>query len=141
MPDIHITVKDLTRIRTEQLTKKIVAAEKHGVLLAANEGAEWIKEEVFEGQRYVGHTFYPDVTAKTKELKRKKGEERVGIDTGNLKTSFDAETKEGGLVGVITGGGQRYGTFLNRWRIGELFIAEHGEAAQEIIKREIRKVL
>jgi len=119
----------------------IVAAEKRGVKLAAIEGSEWIKETVLEGQKYVGHILYPDVTSRTKELKAQRGKEKVGIDTGNLKNSFDAETREGGLVGVITGGGPGYDGFLNRWRIDELFVAEHSNESQEIIKREVRRVL
>jgi len=140
MPSVNLTIRDLTRIK-KGLVREIVAAEKRGVKLAAIEGSEWIKEAVFEGQKYVGHTLYPDVTSRTKELKAQRGKEKVGIDTGNLKNSFDAETREGGLVGVITGGGPGYDRFLNRWRIDELFIAEHSNESQEIIKREVRRVL
>ena len=55
MPTVNLTIRDLTRIK-KGLVREIVAAEKRGVKLAAIEGSEWIKEAVFEGQKYVGHT-------------------------------------------------------------------------------------
>lgn len=121
--------------------QRILSGAKRGVQLATESGVEWIKEEVMEGQRYVGSEFYPDVKPITKQYKAEKGKEKVGIDTGNLKSSFDTEYQHGGLSGIITGGGHGYGRFLSRWQIDKLFLEQRGEKTRDIIKDEIKKSL
>ncbi len=137
MPQINIKIVDKTNMPGQM--KGIIVSAKRGVKLATESGVEWIKEEVFEGQRYVGHDYYPDVKPATKQYKAEKGKEKVGIDTGNLKSSFDSRYERDGLVGIITGGGPGYESFLARWQIDELFRAQRGEKTRQIIKGAIKK--
>jgi len=139
MPQVNIIVLDKTNLPGKM--QDILTGAKRGVKFATESGVEFIKEEVMEGQRYVGSEFYPDVKPETKQYKAEKGKEKVGIDTGNLKSSFDSRFEHGGLSGIITGGGPGYGTFLARWQIDELFLKERGEKTREIIKGEIRKTI
>ena len=139
MPQVNITVIDNTDMPAK--IRDILAGAKRGVKLATESGVEFIKEEVFEGQRYVGSEFYPDVKPETKQYKAEKGKEKVGIDTGNLKTSWDSRYEHDGLAGIITGGGPGYAEFLSRWQIDELFKKERGEKTREIIRNEIRKTI
>jgi len=137
MPQVTITVLDKTDMPAKM--RGIIAGAKRGVELATESGVEWIKEDVMEGQRYVGSEFYPDVKPATKQYKAEKGKEKVGIDTGNLKTSFDSRYERGGLSGIITGGGPGYENFLARWQIDELFKEQRGEKTRQIIKGAIKK--
>lgn len=137
MPNINISVIDKTNLPSKM--QEILSGAKKGVKIATESGAEWIKEEVMEGQHYVGSEFYPDVKPVTKQYKAKKGKEKVGIDTGNLKSSFDTEYEHGGLSGIITGGGPGYGKFLERWQIDALFLKERGKVTRELIRGEIKK--
>ena len=139
MPQVNITVSDKTNLPGKM--QEILSGAKKGVKIATETGAEWIKEEVMEGQRYVGSEFYPDVKPATKQYKAEKGKEKVGIDTGNLKSSFDTEYEHDGLSGIITGGGPGYGSFLERWQIDALFLKERGEKSRELIRGEIKKSL
>ena len=137
MPQANIIVLDQTDIPGG--VQRILSGAKRGVTLATESGVEWIKEDVMEGQGYVGDEFYPDVKPETKQYKAEKGKEKVGIDTGNLKTSIDSEYERNGLTGIITGGGPEYGEFLARWQIDELFLRERGEKTREIIRGEVKK--
>ena len=139
MINVNIVVLDKTNISGKM--REIIEGSKRGVKFATEEGIEWIKEEVMEGQRYVGSEFYPDVKPTTKQYKAEKGKEKVGIDTGNLKSSFDTEYQHGGLSGIITGGGPNYAGFLERWQIDALFLKERGEVVRQVIKDEIEKTL
>ena len=139
MPQINIRVEDHTNMPGKM--RDIIEGAKRGVKIATETGVEWIKEEVMEGQRYVGSDFYPDVKPATKQYKAEKGTEKVGIDTGNLKSSFDSRYEHGGLAGIITGGGPGYGSFLERWQIDALFLKERGAVTRRIIKDEIGKSL
>ena len=137
MPQVNITVIDKTNIPAKM--QGILAHAKRGVKIATESGVEFIKSDVFEGQEFVGSEFYPDVKPATKRYKAEKGKEKVGIDTGNLKSSFDSEYERDGLSGVITGGGPGYGGFLERWQIDALFLKERGEKTRELIRGEIKK--
>ena len=139
MPQANITVLDQTNIPGK--IQEILSSGKRGVELATESGVEWIKEDVMEGQDFVGDEFYPDVKPETKQRKAEAGKEKVGIDTGNLKSSFDSEYERDGLTGIITGGGPGYEEFLARWQIDELFLRERGEKSREIIRAEIKKGL
>lgn len=139
MPNINITVIDKTNLPGKM--QEILSGAKKGVKIATESGVEWIKEEVMEGQHYVGSEFYPDVKPATKQYKAEKGKEKVGIDTGNLKSSFDTSYEHGGLSGIITGGGPGYGSFLERWQIDALFLKERGKKTRELIRGEIKKSL
>ena len=139
MINVNIVVLDKTNISGKM--REIIEGSKRGVKFATEEGIEWIKEEVMEGQRYVGSEFYPNVKPETKQYKAEKGKEKVGIDTGNLKSSFDSSYEHGGLSGIITGGGLGYGKFLERWQIDALFMKERGSATRRIIRTEIEKAL
>ena len=139
MPQVSIWVED--HVNLPDKLRDIVTGAKRGVKLATESGVGWIIEEVFEGQRYVGSEYYPDVKPETKQYKAEKGKEKVGIDTGNLKTSWDSRFEHDGLAGIITGGGPGYAEFLSRWQIDELFKKERGEKTREIIRREIRKTI
>ena len=139
MPQANIIVLDRTDIPGG--VQKILSGARRGVKLATESGVEWIKEDVMEGQEFVGSEFYPDVKPTTKQYKAEKGREKVGILTGNLKDSFDTEYDHDGLEGIITGGGPRYEEFLERWQIDQLFLKERGDKSRELIRGEIKKDL
>jgi hypothetical protein len=128
-------VRDHTNLQGKH--RDIIAGAKRGVKLAVEEGVQWVKEDVVQGQKYVGDGNYPDVKPATKRIKAKKGRELVGRDTGNWVASFNSAVK--GLVGTIRGGGAKYGKFQLRWRIGDLFMAHRAKRTREIIEGEIKK--
>ncbi len=137
MPQVNIIVLDETDIPGG--VQRILAGARRGVKLATEEGVEFIKSDIFEGQKFVGDDLYPDVKESTKRIKAIKGKELVGVDTGNLKASFDTSYENKGLSGIITGGGPEYGEFLNRWQIDQLFLKERGNKSRELIREEINK--
>jgi len=137
MPEANIIVLDETDIPGG--VQRILSGARRGVKLATESGVEWIKEDVMEGQEFVGDEFYPDVKPTTKQQKAEKGREKVGILTGNLKASFDTEYDHDGLEGIITGGGPGYEEFLLRWQIDMLFLRERGNKSRELIRGEINK--
>jgi hypothetical protein len=135
---LSISVFDLTNLEGER--KAILKAAEKGVTAATHEGAEWIKDDVIQGEEYVGTRFYPDVKASTKRAKARKGQDTVLIGTTNTLSSFDGEVN--GLEGKITGGGKDYHSRLfSRWRIGDLYMAVHEKESQEIIKKSIEKAI
>ena len=134
MADIKIKVIDRTELPAK--VKSIITAAERGVKLATEEGTEWVRSSVFGGE-HVGHQYYPDVKPSTKRIKAKKGKEIVGVDTGNLRNSFNSDVK--GLKGTIRGGGKGYAKFLSRWQIDSLFMEKRAKRTREIIEGEIKK--
>lgn len=139
MPQTTITVLDNTNF--PKLTKELKQAMKMGVLKATDSGVTWIKGEIFNDQKFVGSRLYPNVTKATRARKAKKGMNKVGIMTGNLRDSFDTHCTNGGLTGHIRGGGKDYGRFLARWQIDKLFYKHRAKKSREIMDKEIKKVL
>lgn len=139
MPQTTITVIDRTHLPT--ITPELKRAMKRGVIKATDSGAEWIKSEVFNNQQFVGSQYYPDNTPTTKRIKAKKGQEKVGIMTGNLRDSFDTHYSSDGLTGHIRGGGEGYERFLARWRIDKVFYEHRAQKSREIMEKEIKKAL
>lgn len=135
MAHISVTVIDRTKLPTK--LKSIITAAKRGVELATEEGVEWIKQDVVQGQKYVGDANYPDVKPTTKRWKAKKGRELVGRFTGNWVSSFDSSVK--GLKGTIRGGSAKYAKFQSRWQVDSLFMEKRAKRTREIIEREIKK--
>ena len=133
---VTTTIKIIDRTNLLAKHKGIIAAAERGVKLATEGGAEWIRSSVFMGE-YVGHQYYPDVKPSTKRIKAKRGKEIVGVDTGNLRNSFNSDVK--GLKGIIRGGGKGYAKFLSRWQIDSLFMEKRGKRTREIIEGEIKK--
>lgn len=135
---LSVSVFNLTNLEGER--KAILKAAEKGVTAATHEGVEWIKDDVIQGEEYVGTRFYPDVKASTKRAKARKGQATVLIDTTNTLSSFDGEVN--GLEGKITGGGKDYHARLfARWRIGDLYMAVHEKESHEIIKKAIEKAI
>jgi len=143
MPQTSIIALDKTNFH--QLTKKIEQALKTGVAKAGDSGVEWIKEDVFNGQQFVGTNYFPDVKLATKKTKAKLGMEDVLVRTGNLRDSFDTHYSSDGLTCTIRGGGGNmnadYSRVLTRWLIDELFYKHRSKKSQEIIEKELKRVL
>ena len=143
MPQTTITALDKTNF--PKLTKKIKQALQTGVIKAGDSGVEWIKEDVFNGQQFVGTTYFPDVTPATKRAKAKLGMEIVLVRTGNLRDSFDTHYSSGGLTVTIRGGGGNkkadYSRVLARWQIAKLFYKHRSKKSREIIEKELKRVL
>jgi Asp-tRNA(Asn)/Glu-tRNA(Gln) amidotransferase A subunit family amidase len=139
MPQTTITLLDQTNLT--KITKEVERAMKRGVKKATDSGATWVKEEIFNGQKFVGDKHYPNVKKETQRTKAKKGQEKVGIMTGNLRDSFDTHYSSDGMTGTIRGGGEGYDRFLARWRIDKLFYEHRAGKSKEIIDKEIKKAL
>lgn len=147
MPQTTITVLDKTHL--PKTTKEVERAMKVGIKKATDSGVEFIKSEIFNNQKFVGTKFYPNVTKATRQIKAKKGQEKVGIMTGNLRDSFDTHYSADGLTGTIRGGGGvtengkkvDYSRFLKKWQIGKLFSKHRAKKSREIVEREIKKAL
>jgi hypothetical protein len=143
MPQTSISLLDKTNLPI--LTEEVKRAMKVGVLKACESGVEWIKEDIFNGQNYVGSKEYPNVAPATQIIKAKKGKEKVGIMTGNLRDSFDTHYSFDGFTGTIRGGGGNnnsdYSRFLARWQIDKLFYMHRREKSKEIMEKEIKKAL
>ena len=147
MPQTTITCIDKTNLT--KMSKALERAMVVGVTKATDTGAEWIKQDVFNGQEFVGSTLYPNVKKTTRKQKAKKGMEKVGIMTGNLRDSFDTHYSSDGLTGTIRGGGGvtvngkkvNYGKFLAKWQIDKLFQKHRATKSREIMEKELKKVL
>ena len=143
MPNINISVIDKTNLPGKM--QEILSGAKKGVKIATESGAEWIVNDVFLGQEFVGDELYPDVTSETKQRKAEKGNTLVGVDTSDLVHTFDTEYEHNGLTGIITGGGGNAGAysgrFFERWQVDALFMRERGEKSRELIRGEIKKSL
>ena len=135
MTDISFRINDRTNLHAKH--KSIIASAEKGVKLATEEGVQWIKIKVVQGQKYVGTGNYPDVKPTTKRWKAKKGCELVGRFTGNWVASFNSDVK--GLIGTIKGGGAKYAKFQLRWRVGDLFMEHRAKRTREIVEKEIKK--
>lgn len=135
---LSTSIFNLTNLEGDR--KAILKAAEKGITAAVHEGVEWIKDDVIQGEEYVGTRFYPDVKARTRRAKARKGRDTVLVDTTNTLSSFDGEVN--GLEGKITGGGKDYHARLfSRWRIGDLYMAVHEKESQEIIKKAIEKAI
>lgn len=147
MPQTSITLIDGTHL--PKITEELKRRQKLGVMKATDSGAEWIKGEVFNNQMFVGSDLYPNVTKGTRATKAKKGQEKVGIMTGNLRDSFDTHYSSDGMTGTIRGGagvtmdGKKvnYGKFLAKWQIDKLFYKHRAKKSREIMEAEIQKAL
>lgn len=141
MPNINISVIDKTNLPGKM--REILSGAKKGVKIATESGAEWIVNDVFLGQEFVGDELFPDVTPETKLQKAKAGKTLVGKNTGNLIAEFDTDYLHDGLSGIITGGGGKAeaysGRFFERWQVAPLFMREMGEKSRELIRSEIKK--
>ena len=120
---------------------KILAAAKIGVKAATNDALQFIQEDVVEQGRYVGHRYYPHVKPETARRKALAGKEQVGKWTGNWITSFDTSYMDGGLVGIVSGGGHvkgnDYERFQEKWDVEKLWAEERGRYARNIIKTHV----
>jgi hypothetical protein len=139
MPQTFITLLDKTHL--PKITKEVEAAMKTGVVKACDSGVTWIQQEIFNGQKFVGSANYPNVKNSTRAIKAKKGQEKVGIMTGNLRDSFDTHYSADRLTGTIRGGGEGYSKFLARWQIDKLFNTHRAKKSREIVNKEIKKAL
>lgn len=141
MSQINISVLDKTNLPGKM--REIIEGGKRGVKTATESGVEWIVNDVFLGQEFVGDELFPDVKPETKQRKAEKGKTLVGVDTSNLIHTFDTEYEHNGLTGIITGGGgnvEAYsGRFFERWQVAPLFMRERGEKSRELIRSEIKK--
>jgi len=140
---INLNVKDNTHLL--QKHAKILAGAQVGIHAATEDALDFIKTTVVDEQRYVGHRFYPDVSQKTKEWKAKHGMEKVGRRTGNWITSFDASYSDGGMVGIVSGGGHvkgsDYAKFQQIWDVEKLWAEERGDHARNLIRLHITGAL
>ena len=134
---VSTTIKVIDRTNLLQKHKSIIASAERGVKLATEEGVEWVKIDVVQGQKYVGDGNYPDVKPTTKRIKAKAGKELVGKWTGNWVASFNSTVN--GLRGTIRGGGKKYAKLQLRWRVGDLFMAYRAKRTREIIENEVKK--
>ena len=137
---LSVSVFDHTNL--EGRHKKIIEAAEKGVEAATQESVEWIKDEVITGGAYVGHQYYPDVTATTKRIKAKKGQTVVLVgETKNYLSSWDGKTRN--MVGIITGGGKDYHAKLHDrgWRLDLLWEQVHKKDSEKIIKQHIKKAI
>jgi len=136
---INLNVKDNTHLL--QKHAKILAGAQAGVHVATEDALDFIKNTVVDEQRYVGHRFYPDVSPRTKEWKEKRGMEKVGRRTGNWVSSFDASYSDGGMVGIVTGGGHVKGSdyedFQRGWQVDKLWAAERSDHARDLIRMHV----
>jgi hypothetical protein len=144
MPQTYISVFDNTNLKA--MSKKMQEALKTGITKATDSGVEWIKEEIFNSQKFVGSKYYPNVKPATKKQKAKKGCEKVGIQVGKYRDSFDAHYNADGTIGTIRGGGGKingsdYSKFQARWRVDKLFEEHRMKKTQEIVMREIENAL
>jgi len=136
---INLKVTDTTNLLKRHA--KIIAGAELGVHAATEDALDFIKNTVVDEQRYVGHRFYPNVSPKTKEWKREHGVEDVGRITGVWVTSFDASYTNGGMVGIVSGGGHVKGSdyedFQRRWQVDKLWAAERSDHARDLIRMHV----
>jgi|LGOV01.1.fsa_nt_gb hypothetical protein len=144
MPLINVTVlRDhsyLHKKHTDILTGAIA-----GVRIATEDALDFVKETVVEGQHHVGHPLYPQVKPETARWKAKHGMQKVGRRTGAWVTSFDTIYEDGGLVGIVSGGGHVKGAdythFQERWKVDELWYSERSMFAREAIAQAVKKAV
>lgn len=135
MVSISVVVLDNTQLSKKM--KKILSGAKKGVRLATEDGVQWIHQDVFAGQAYVGDGNYPDVTPVTRMIKARAGKQLVGIWTGGTKSSFRSIVS--GFTGRIAGSVYEY--FGSKWHIDALFMDHRKKKTEEIIKGEVEKAI
>lgn len=136
-----LSVSVFDRTNLSGISKQIKKAAEDGVEAAVQDTVEWIVGDVFEGQEYVGHQYFPDNSAATKRIKSKRGQTKVLIDTTDYKSSWDGKAK--GLKGTITGGGQDYAAdlYARGWQIDKLWESAHKKVSEKIITKAIEKAV
>jgi len=127
-------------IDIDSIEADILSAAAEGVNASVQESVSWIKNDVLIEQKYIGDPNFPDVTPATKRIKRKRGNNKVLIQTGHYKDSWIGSVD--GLEGKICCGTDGYfGRLHQRWRIDKLWREVHSKEALEIIEKSIQKVL
>ena len=139
MPLLNIVVHDNLNLHLQH--KKIIAGAIAGIHLATEDGANWIRKDVINGQLLVGDVNYPDVKPETAKYKKRLGREKVGRFTGNFVSSVDTDYCDGGLTGIIHMGGPKYKHFVARWQFDKLFAQHRGEFTRTLIKESIKNAV
>jgi hypothetical protein len=118
----------------------LIDCAEDGVEAACAETTTWIKNDVLLDQKYLDREYFPEVKPVTRAAKNKRGERQVLIHTGHLKDSWNFDAK--GLEGVVGSGLEGYfERIYQRWKIDQLWLAEHSGEAMDIIKKAIGRKL
>jgi len=139
MPLLNIVVYDNLNLHLQH--KKIITGAIAGIKLATEDGANWLREDVINGQLLVGDEYYPNVKSETAKRKRRAGREKVGRWTGQFHGSIDTDYRDGGLTGIISMGGAVYEHFVKRWQFDKLWMKHRGEFARTLIKENIKNAV
>ena len=139
MPLLKIVVH--SNINLHLRHRNVIAGAIAGIKLATEDGANWIREDVINGQLLVGDVNYPNVKPETAKRKRRAGREKVGRWTGQFHSSVDTDYRDGGLTGIIHMGGPEYEHFVERWQFDKLFAQHRGEFARTLIKENIKNAI
>lgn len=134
------SVRIFKKFDLEGIHNDIMGDVKDGIEAACAETTSWIKQDVLLGQKYVGNADFPDVSAATQALKRKKGQRHVLISTGHLKDSWNFEVR--GLEGKVVSGHEGYfEKIYSKWKIDQLWQKHHADESREIIKKAVSRNL
>jgi hypothetical protein len=136
----ELSIRITKRIDLDGIHADIMDGAEEGVDAAVQEGVSFIKNDVILGEEFKGHELYPEVKPATRTQKRRKGNTKVLIDTGNLKDSWCGEVN--GTEGIIGSGyGEYFDRIYDKWRIDELFVEVHGKETADIMARAVQKKL
>ena len=134
MASIRIVKKfDLTELHDD-----LIDCAEDGVEAACADTTDWIKHDVLLDQKYLDTEYFPEVKPATRDAKSKRGERQVLIHTGHLKDSWNFARR--GLEGVVGSGLEGYfERIYQRWKIDQLWLAEHSKEAMDIIKKAMAR--
>jgi hypothetical protein len=141
MPLLDVKVfRDYTYLHKQHA--KIISGAVAGVRIATEDALDFVQDAV-DNQTWVGHPYYPDVKPATKKWKAKHGVEDVLRITGNWITSFDTMYEDGGLTGIVSGGGHVKGAdythLQKRWQMEKLWYEKRSMVARELIAQAVKK--
>lgn len=143
MPLIDVKVlRDYTYLH--KVHAKIITGAIAGVYTATEDALGFVQEAV-DTQIWVGDKNYPDVKPATKKWKAKHGMEKVLRRTGNWITSFDTQYEDGGLTGIVSGGGHikgaDYTVLQERWRMEKLWYEKRSMVARAMIEQGVKNAI
>ena len=143
MPLIDVKIlRDYTHLH--KVHAKIITGAIAGVHTATEDALDFVQDAV-DTQRWVGDKNCPDVKPATKKWKAKHGMEKVLRRTGNWIASFDTMYEDGGLTGIVSGGGHVKGAdythLQKRWQMEKLWYEKRSMVARGFIEQAVKKAV
>jgi hypothetical protein len=132
------SIRIVKKFDLKGLHDDLIDCAEDGIEAACAETTDWIKQDVLLDQKYLDTEYFPEVKPATRATKNKRGERQVLIHTGHLKDSWNFSRS--GLEGIVGSGTEGYfKKIYTKWKIDQLWLAEHSKESMEIIKKAMAR--